>query len=205
MAVKGSAASRHSVDVRATALAERAGHPAPPIERIPTLSEAFAAHAQDVARWAARLGGPLMDVEDVVQEVFLVAHRRLPTFRGEAQLSTWLFRITHNVVKHRRRKDRLRRWLTGKADAAAELQLAPGPSADEQLELHERARTLHRVLDRLSERSRTVLVLFELESMSGEQIAHLLEAKTATVWVWLHRARAQFQKKMAELEREEGR
>src|SRR5947209_6991554 len=76
----------------------------------------YRAHAAKVARWAARLGGPAVDLDDVVQEVFLIVHRQLAKFRGEAQVTTWLYRIAENVVRHRRRKERFRRWLSGSAE-----------------------------------------------------------------------------------------
>jgi RNA polymerase sigma factor (sigma-70 family) len=78
------------------------------------LDNLYRAHAATVARWAARLVGPGADVEDIVHEIFLVAGRRLPEFRGEAKVSTWLYRITERVALGYRRRDRFRRrfWLT---------------------------------------------------------------------------------------------
>src|SRR2546423_1814126 len=70
---------------------------------LPPLAEVYRRHAADVARWAARLGGPLIDVDDVVQEVFVVVNRKLPHFRGDAKVTTWLFRITDHVVRNHRR------------------------------------------------------------------------------------------------------
>src|SRR4030095_4000581 len=64
-----------------------------------------------VTRWAARLSGPEVETEDLVQEIFLVAHRKLPSFRGEAAVATWLYRITERVVARRRRRERFRHWL----------------------------------------------------------------------------------------------
>src|SRR5438552_1977251 len=65
----------------------------------PDLGRAYRQHAADVSRWARRLGGPGVDAEDVLHEVFMVAQRRLPEFRGEAKLSTWLYAITLRVVQ----------------------------------------------------------------------------------------------------------
>lgn len=199
--VKGPPASRHQAAVVVTLLkpAAPALEGAVPVREGASLAELYRAHAQDVGRWARRLGGPLIDAEDVVQEVFIIAHRRLGTFRHDSQASTWLFGITHNVVRHRRRKDRLRTWLTGTAERAAAEHLSPDPSASDQLMSRQATAQLYRVLDQLPERARTVLVLFELEGLSGEEIAQLLGAKTATVWVWLHRARADFLKRMQSL------
>jgi RNA polymerase sigma-70 factor (ECF subfamily) len=164
------------------------------------VGEVYRAHAQRVAAWAARLGGPSVDAEDVVQEVFLIVHRLLPTFRGDAQVTTWLFRITQNVVRHRRRQGRWRRWLGGSADDVAGNVASGRPTPVEDLERRQASDLVYRVLDGMSDRYRTVIVLFELEQRSGEEIAELLGTKVATVWVWLHRARAQFAKRLAKID-----
>ena len=160
----------------------------------------YRAHAHCVARWAARLAGPAIDIEDLVQEVFLTVQRELHTFRGDARLTTWLFRITENVVRHRRRKDRVRRWLKGTAAEVAGQLPSPRPTPLETLEQRQASQLVYRVLDGLPEKYRTVLVLFELEELGGEQIAALLGLKLATVWVQLHRARARFLSRLEELE-----
>jgi len=161
----------------------------------------YRAHAQRVGRWAARLAGPTLDVDDLVQEVFLTVQRELHTFRGVARLTTWLFRITENVVRHRRRKDRVRRWLMGTADEVAGQLPSPRPTPLESLERRQATELVYRVLDGLPEKYRTVLVLFELEELGGEEIATLLGVKIATVWVQLHRARARFLSRLEEIER----
>src|SRR5687767_778414 len=83
------------MDVRALAAGSPGGH----ID----LESLYRAHAATVARFAAKLSGAPADVDDLVQEVFVVAAERLSTFRGEADVRTWLFAITRNVVRHRRR------------------------------------------------------------------------------------------------------
>jgi RNA polymerase sigma-70 factor (ECF subfamily) len=170
------------------------------------LGALYRAHAQSVARWAARLGGPAMDVEDVVQEVFLIAHRLLPGFRGEAKITTWLFRITHNVVRHRRRKEKLRRFFSlqgpGVDDAAARLP-SMRPTPIEEMLRREAAQTVYQVLDTMSEKYRTVFILFEMEGLPGEEIATLTGQRLSTTWVWLHRARAQFMDGLARIQRRE--
>jgi RNA polymerase sigma-70 factor (ECF subfamily) len=150
----------------------------------------YRAHAGRVAHWASRLGGPAIDLEDVVQEVFLTVHRLLPGFRGDAKVSTWLFRITENVVRHRRRKERWRRWLGGAAEAERVASARPTPV--EELERRQTAERVYRVLDRLPEKYRAVLILFEIDGASGEEIAQLTGTRLETVWVQLHRARKLF-------------
>ena len=154
------------------------------------LDSLYRAHAPTVARWASRLAGPDADVEDLVHEIFLVAGRRLPEFRGDAKVTTWLYRITERIALGDRRRDRFRRWFA--RTRAVEIQRSFSPSQPTPLDALERqqaAESAYRILDRLPDKYRTVLILFELEEMSGEEIAALTGLKPATVWVQLHRAR----------------
>jgi RNA polymerase sigma-70 factor (ECF subfamily) len=155
--------------------------------------DVFRQYAVIVARWAAALGGPLLDIEDAVQEVFVVAHRRLPDFRGDAKMSTWLFQITRRVVQGQKRRSRWRRWLRGSAEDVAGKMEAPGLGPVEELERRQAAQHLYAVLDRMNEKYRTVLVLTKVEGMTADEIALVAGVATVTVRVWLHRARAQFQ------------
>ena len=158
------------------------------------IGDLYRAHAALVARWATRLGGPTLDTEDIVHEVFLVAQRRLREFRGEAKPTTWLYRITDLTVRAHRRKARLRAWLRRDLTqdhmraGLGQGQLSPV----EDLVERQRAALVYRALDGLGEKYRSLFVLFELEGLSGEQIAALTGVKLATVWVRLHRARAAF-------------
>jgi RNA polymerase sigma-70 factor (ECF subfamily) len=148
-------------------------------------------YVEQVARWAARLGGASVDVDDVVQEVFVAVHRQLGSFRGECHVKTWLFRITANQVGERRRRERWRRWLSGSADEVTGHLVSPHPSPIEALERREAAQRIYRALDAMNERARTLVILFEIERLSGHEIAELTGMKIEAVWVALHRARAQ--------------
>jgi RNA polymerase sigma-70 factor (ECF subfamily) len=150
-------------------------------------------YAGVVARWVRHLAGPHLDVEDLVQEIFLVVRRRLPEFRGDAKLATWLYRITERVVRTARRQDRLRRFWPRLRRHEVETVLGRARLTPvEELERRQSSEMVYRILDRLPEKYRTVLILFEREEMSGEDIAALCGLKLATVWVRLHRGRAQF-------------
>lgn len=177
--------------------------PAPAATTPLELGAVYRAYAPRVARWAARLGGPTLDAEDTLQEVFLVVQRRLREFRGEAELSTWLFRITENVVRGRLRRERVRRWLGGSAEEVAGALPDGLPSPAEALERGQAAARVYRILDGMNHNYRTALTLFELEGMSGEQIAALTGTSVDAVWVRLHRARAQFLERMTKLEQRE--
>jgi RNA polymerase sigma-70 factor (ECF subfamily) len=162
----------------------------------PGFEAVYREHVMTVARWVARLGGPLLDVEDITHDVFLKVQRELPRFRGDAQLTTWLFTLTANTVRSRRRTEVFRRFFRAGADEGLEVADAKA-LAPELLEKREAEAALYRVLDRLSERDRQVLVLFELEGRSGREVAELLQVKEDAVWVLRHRAKARMAKVMA--------
>jgi RNA polymerase sigma-70 factor (ECF subfamily) len=175
-------------------------HAVPPPQQPPEFPVLYREHARTVARWARHLGGPLLDVDDVVQEIFLVAQRRLPEFRGEGKLSTWLYRITERVVFAARRKDRLRRWWPRIFRTEVGQVLGRSrPTPIEELERRQDTELVYRLLDRVPETYRRIVILFELEELSGEEIANLTGLNLATVWVRLHRGRARL---LRELQRE---
>jgi RNA polymerase sigma-70 factor, ECF subfamily len=171
------------------------------------LGEVYRQHVQQVARWVTRLGGPRVEVEDVVQEIFLIVAAKLSSFRGHSKLETWLYGIAENVLRQRRRKEKLRRLfaVSSRESSAGVEAEAAGPLAPELLEKAQASHAVYRVLDQLNDKHRTVLVLFELEGLKGEQVAELLGIQLNAVWVRLHRARKAFIEKHQALEREEAR
>jgi RNA polymerase sigma-70 factor (ECF subfamily) len=157
-------------------------------------------HAKSVARWALRLVGPGGDFEDVVQDVFLVVRRRLPEFRGDAEISTWLYEITARVAQRSRIRSRWWSWVTGRGTNpsrgrsgslfAPPTEMSRDPHA--ALEARERTRLLYRLLDEIGETNRTAFILYEIEGLSGEQIAKITGTSPGAVWVRLSRARQRF-------------
>jgi RNA polymerase sigma-70 factor (ECF subfamily) len=170
------------------------------VDEVLDLATLYTEHAPAVARWAARLGGPGLDVEDAVHDVFLVVERKLPGFRRDSSIATWLYGITTNVVRHQRRKRRILGWL--RLEDAPELADVPSLARTpfEELEARDASRLVYAILDRLSDPLRTVLILHELEGLTGPEIAVLAGVKPSTVWVRLFRARAAF---LTELAREQ--
>jgi RNA polymerase sigma factor (sigma-70 family) len=186
-----------NVSVRAHSLVASSALVAAPA----TFDEAYRDYAHCTARWAHSLGGAEIEVEDVVQEVFLVVSRRMRSFRGEARFSSWLFEITRKIVANHRRRHRWRFWV-GKPDAA---ETTVSRLSDPAAELERRcaAALFYQALDHLPEKYRTVLVLFEIEGLSTQAIAELREQRPATVKVQLHRARQRFLARYHELRQEE--
>ena len=118
----------------------------------------------------------------------LAVQGALPRFRHEANLTTWLYRITRRVVTRWRRKERVRRWLFGGGDDSTDAPSADASPSD-VLERRQASVALYRALDTLNEKHRTALLLFELEQLPAEEIAQIMQTRPGTVWVWVHRAR----------------
>jgi len=152
----------------------------------------YRAHVRQVARWAERLAGPTLDVEDLVHEVFTIAHERIQGFRGDSSITTWLFGITDKVVRHRRRKERWRRWLSGSANETAGHLQSATPDPLRAFERVQARAQVYAVLDRLGERDRKILILCELDELPYDEVAVLLGVTPANARLRLHRARARF-------------
>jgi RNA polymerase sigma-70 factor (ECF subfamily) len=142
----------------------------------------------DALVWRAlhRLGVPAADLPDAVQEVFLVAYQ----FEGRSKASTWLVGICCRVASDRRRLAHVRREI-GDMDAM----LACGderPGADQLVEQQEQAHVLDEILALLRPEQREVFVMFELEELSGKEIAAIVGAPLKTVFSRLRLARTAF-------------
>src|SRR3569833_3667551 len=111
--------------------------------------------------------------------------RRLPELRADAALTSWLYKIAENVATRRRQRERLRRWIRGMSRDCPEDVAAPGPSAIDEMERREAALEIYAALDRLDEKYRSVVILFEIEGFTGEEIAALTGRPLATVWFLL--------------------
>jgi RNA polymerase sigma-70 factor (ECF subfamily) len=160
-------------------------------------SQLFRRHRADVARLVFRMMGPTADAEDVIQEVFLQVHRSLGEFRGQAKFTTWLHRVTVNVVLMVRRAAKSRPVFSGEAPSEREPDAGIWP--DEDASRRRRIDAFRRLLDRLAEKKRTVFVLHELEGLSPAEIAEVVGAPVLTVRTRLFYAR----RELAEMMRDE--
>jgi RNA polymerase sigma-70 factor (ECF subfamily) len=161
-----------------------------------SIEQLYRTWAPAVRRWSAHLGGSGIDADDIVQQVFIQVQRRLDSLQDPGLLKAWLFRVTQNEVRQARRRERWRRFL-GQSEVPVEEAPVAGPS---EVERFHATQTVRKVMERLSEKDRTLLALFELEGMSGAEISQLTGAKESAVWVQLHRARARFLKELEALE-----
>jgi RNA polymerase sigma factor (sigma-70 family) len=155
-----------------------------------------------VERWVRRLAGPSAEVEDLIHDVFVVALRRRGEFRGEAKVTTWLFRITQFVVRKRRFRQRLRGFLDVLHRAETEAVAPPSPTPLELVEQRQQCARLYAALDRLPDKYRTAIILCDIEGASAEEAGQLLGLSANAVWVRVHRARGML---LEQLTRRQGR
>jgi RNA polymerase sigma-70 factor (ECF subfamily) len=143
---------------------------------------------------------------EVAQDVFVSAFRALGRFRGESQLSTWLYRIAINHCKNRRmyqrrrhthRHESLDKPLGDEDDARRRELPSDGPLPDAGVHQTEAQQLLQAALEQLDEQQRFIIVLRDMEDRSYEEIADLLNLPRGTVKSRLHRARAQLAKTLS--------
>lgn len=152
-----------------------------------TLEAVFRAHAEGLARLLTRIVGPSVEVEDLLQDTFAAAITAFRTFRGEASIKTWLYRIAIHVAHQHLRRPRHRREVE-LPDADA---IAREPSPSTAPELREVAARLYRHLDALDATKRIALVLYAIEEHSVDEIAVFMgasKAATRSRIFWARRA-----------------
>jgi RNA polymerase sigma-70 factor (ECF subfamily) len=152
-----------------------------------------------------------VEIEDIVQDVFLKAYSRLAGFQQQASFYTWLTRIAINTaLDFRKRAGRSPVQGVEDPELALESEASPGrvktPAPDARMEQEEIAAITQEVLEELPEIFRTVLVLREFEELAYQDIADVLGISIGTVESRLFRARARFRDKLIALhpEFEEG-
>ena len=166
----------------------------------PTLEfrEIYERWFDDVSRWIRAMGGPQADREDLVQDVFVIVHRRLPDFDGQ-NVAGWLYQIARHRVRDFRRLVWVRHLLFGSVPLSESLS-KDGASPADTLETNEKRVLLERLLDKLNESERAALVLFEIDGYSGEEIAEIQGVPVNTVWGRIHKARKKLKAQLTKIE-----
>lgn len=161
----------------------------------PAVSAVYAEHCDFVWRSLQHLGVRGADLEDLLQEVFVVVQRKLGGFDGQSRLTTWLFGICLRVVaRHRRRA-----YFRFERPEEAPPEPADVHTPEDRASTRERSALLERVLGKLSLEHRAVFVLFEIEGHRAEEIADTLGVPVGTVYSRLFKARKVVAKSLARL------
>jgi RNA polymerase sigma-70 factor (ECF subfamily) len=158
--------------------------------------ELFVQHARFVASFLARLG--VEEIDDAVQDVFLVAHRKGGFADAGARPTTWLAEIAVRVASTRRRTARRRKAVL---DPEAGKTSATTPTPEDQADARRSLERVQQALDALDLEDRALFVLFELEAEPCDAIARSLGVPVGTVYSRLFTARQAFQKAYARVTR----
>jgi RNA polymerase sigma-70 factor (ECF subfamily) len=168
-------------------------HPSEPDFRL-----LYEAHVDFVWRCLRRFGVREADLMDVTQKVFLTAFMKRAEFEGRSAITSWLFGICQRIASDYRRSAPIRREVA--LDSATVEQAAQG-TADPARESESRQHALlaESILQKLPEAQREVFELFELEDMSGQEIADALSISLGTVRSRLRLAREAFRREVKRL------
>ncbi len=166
---------------------------------VANLSALYELYFDFVWRSLRRLGVEDAVMDDAVQDVYLVVHRRLSDFKAEAQIKTWLFSIVLRVAQNyrrsaRRRDARVRPPHSGEIEAAADRH-SEGPH--ELAVKREAAVLLHKLLEEMDDDKRGIFILVELEGMTVAEAAEALRLNVNTAYSRLRGARLAFEEAVA--------
>ena len=148
---------------------------------------------------AYRMMGNPHDAEEVAQDAFVSAFKARDRFRGQSQITTWLYRITVNAALMRLRRDKRRREMTVSEDArpdapTTDLADLPGPSALNS----ELGEVLVAAVDDLPDDLRAAVVLRDMQGLTNSEAADILDVSIPALKARLHRARVAIRRKLSE-------
>jgi RNA polymerase sigma-70 factor (ECF subfamily) len=168
-----------------------------------TLAGSHEAYGRLVCAYQNRLYNMLVHVtgceseaEEVAQEAFVQAYRKLNSFEGRAGFYTWLYRIAFNLWISRRRKKRPERSIEAAREATGQEPTDQQDTPAEQMERRERIELIRVAISQLPDEFRSVLVLREIDGSDYESIAQILDLPIGTVRSRLHRARLMIKRQL---------
>ena len=155
---------------------------------ISAFEEVYRTHAPRLYTLVLRMTGSQEDAEDLLQEVFLHAHRKLGGFRGDSSLGTWLYRLAVNQCLDflRGRQTRMARATGSYDEEGANEPVAPAPVVPAAISRVD----LERAIARLPDGCRTAFVLHDVEGFAHHEVADMLGISEGTSKSQVHKARA---------------
>lgn len=152
-------------------------------------------YSTQIYNFALRMTNNAEDAQDIYQEAFIHAFRGINSFRSDAAFSTWLYRIVRNVYLDELKRRRARPAIsleegieTEEGSVSREVE-DPAPLPEERVQTNERRRAVHTAISQLPDRQREILILYDLQGHSYEEIASILSINVGTVKSRLNRAR----------------
>ena len=161
-------------------------------------------HQDRLYNAVVHLLGDRTESEDVVQEAFVQAYLKLPTFQRKSAFYTWLYRIAFNHAVSRRRRKHPQLSVDQTREQGGDEPMDPGEAPGDRLAREEQSAQIRQAMSRLSDEHRAILVLREIEGCDYEAIAEILSLNIGTVRSRLHRARLQLRDHLTRMLREGG-
>ena len=186
-----------SCETPAEVTSDRASEP-------PTFDHVYEENVEFVWRSARRLGVGDHAIDDVVQHVFVVVHRRLAEFEGRSSLKTWLFSILLHAVREHRRTLRRKSPHWWGAPADPDLIADSSRNPEQEAQRAEASRTIDLLLENLDGDKRAVFVMAELEQMTANEISEATGLDAKAVYSRLRAARIDFERAAAKLRKTRG-
>lgn len=162
-------------------------------------------YEKQVYNFAYRMTGNYDDASDISMEAFVKAYQAIDSFRGDANFSTWIFRIVTNLYLDRRKRSKahlnvpLDEYIELEESSVARQIEDPSPGPLDQLEALERHKTLESAINELPEYQRIMVLLFHTQNQSYEEIAEIVGLPIGTVKSRLNRARIALKEKLEPL------
>ena len=170
-----------------------------------TFEKVYDEHVEFAWRSAHRLGVEDAAIDDVVQHVFLVAHRRLAEFEGRSSMKTWLFAILLRAVREHRRTMRRKspHWFSEPADLDSLPDESGAANPEDAASRREASRIIDHLLASLDGDKRVVFVMMELEQMSAAEVSEATGLDVKAVYSRLRAARIDFERAASRMRRQE--
>ncbi len=156
------------------------------------VAEIFSEHAEFVWRSLKRLKIPVLDIDDALQEVFLVVYRRIAEYEDRGMMRAWLFSISRQIARHYHR-------AAGRTERRLQRLVLEGnpPDAEQVMALREAEDLVTKFLEELDENHRLVFHLSDIEGMTAPEISTALGVNLNTVYGRLRSARKRFELTLA--------
>ena len=162
------------------------------------MDQLLARHEQKIYRFGLRMCGNEEDARDVLQETLLSAFKNLGTFRGDSQLSTWLYQVARSFcIKQRRRHEGEPARLESMEGAEVKAIATDSSALDAKAHAREVGQVIQAAMSTLQDEQREALVLRDVEGLSAEEAADVMGIEVGALKSRLHRARMQLKLSLA--------
>jgi RNA polymerase sigma-70 factor, ECF subfamily len=168
-----------------------------PTTGVPSFSQIYKGHFNFVWSCTRRLGVNESEIDDVVQEIFIVIHRRIHTLEQPQALRSWIYGIVRRTVSTYHRAKRAKVASTTTLNSEHDMQYPQQPTPQELAEQSDQVQLLWSMLEKLDAPKREVFVLSELDEMTVSEIAVAIEVPVNTVYSRLRTARQELEEALA--------